>query len=212
MSDKSQEESANRLIARIEAEAEAACVRLLEAARDEAAGLRQAARAQARARVLDEVASLRRDGSQAMAKMHARMCNAKRQVQQAQGAKAQERVLGLLCKGVDALWQDKTARAAWTARVLDEARAHLLPGAWSVEHPKGWAAGEKAAFSEAVKAHTGVAPQMAVLAEAGSGLVVRADTARIDATGPALCRDSVRLRALLQSELEAMMNDSGAMA
>ncbi|MDQ2092192.1 hypothetical protein [Marimonas arenosa] len=205
MSEQSQDENAARLIARIEAEAEAACARILEAARDEAAGLRAVARAQARARLRDEVAALRRDGTLAVAKMHARMCNSKRQVQQARGAKAQERALSRLCAGVDALWQEEAARATWVGQVLDEAMTNLLPGSWRIEHPADWAKTERTAFAEAVEAHTGEVPEMNARPGMRSGLVVRADTARIDATGPALCRDSVRLRALMQSELEAMM-------
>ncbi|MEZ5716299.1 MAG: hypothetical protein R3D85_14770 [Paracoccaceae bacterium] len=205
MSETAQAEHAGRLIARIEAEAQAECDRILAAARDEAARLRATAGARARAHLKAEVAALRRDGTQAVARMYSRFCNAKRQMNQAEGARAQERALGRLCGGVDALWADEAARAQWCAQVLEEARAHLLPGAWRVAFPKGWAKPEQAQFAAAIEAHCGTAPEMTEAADMRSGLVVRADTARIDATGPALCRPSVRLRAQLQNELEQMM-------
>lgn len=213
MSETAQAEHAGRLIARIETEAQAECDRILAEARDEAAKLRAVGEAKARAHLKTEVAALRRDGTQAVARMYSRFCNAKRQMNQAEGAKALERALGRLCSGLDALWTDKTARAAWCERVLEETRAHLLPGAWRVDFPKGWAKTEQAKFAAAVEAHCGAVPEMNVVPTVRSGLVVRAGTARIDATGPSLCRDSVRLRALLQSELEQMMGldeDRGA--
>ena len=210
MSEQTQSENADRLIGRIEAEAEAECRKILEAAGTEAEAIVAAARAQARERLRGEVANLRRDGAQAVSRIASRIDTERRQLRQRRGVDAQARGLGRLCKGLDALWHDEAARALWCARVLDEAKAHLLPGPWRVRHPAGWPEAERAAFAQAVEAHTGQAPEFALTERAQSGLAVQAGGACLDATGPALCRETPRLRALFQSEFEAMGEEGAA--
>ena len=208
MSEQSQSENAGRLVGRIEAEAEAECSRILQAARDEAVEIVAGARAQALSRLRAEVADLRRRGMQEVSKMRSRIETERRQLRQRMAAQAQDRGLSRLCAALDALWQDGEARATWAAQALAEARAHLLPGDWRIEHPGGWAEAEKADFAAAVEAHCGRAPEVAASDAMRSGLVIHADTARIDATGPGLCRESTRLRALFQSELDAMEGEA----
>ncbi|WP_137700700.1 hypothetical protein [Marimonas lutisalis] len=207
MNEQTQSENAGRLVARIDSGAQAECDRILAEAQDEANAIVTAARAQARDRLRAEIAELRRAGAREKAKVMSRIDTELRQLHQQQAAKAQDRGLARLCAALDALWQDQAARVAWCDQALQEAGRHLMLGAWRIEHPRNWPEVERSAILEKVETLCGVSPETCVSDAIQAGLLIRSDTAWIDATSQTLCRESTRLRALFQAELQAMMDE-----
>jgi vacuolar-type H+-ATPase subunit H len=203
-------ERARDLIERIDAEAEREAARLIAEAREKAREIIRGARAQARTKLQREVAELRRAGKQELARMGAKIDTERRQVQQARYAAAKDEGLALLDDALSELWATPGARGVWCAKVLDEAKARLMPGLWTVVHPPGWPEPERESFIAALAAHTGTEAHGEEDPALFAGLIIRADTACMDGSLEALTRDRARLGALFLREMSARLEGRGA--
>ena len=207
MSDQKRAENAARLIARIEAEAQAECAEIIEQAQTEAAALVAAARADADVKLHRVIGALRTEGAQDVARMRSKAETENRRRRQLEGARFQAQGMAVLQAALDALWRDPVARATWIDNILTEARAPLFVTKWYIGHPAGWAKTEKDRVIAAVRDHTGEPPEVDARPDLTAGLVLRANSAVIDGSAVVLARDTLDLRALLQGEIEQQLKD-----
>lgn len=192
-----QTDRAEALIARIEAETGAETARIMAEAEAEAAAIVAAAHARARDRVHREIEALRRSRAEALRHETARLDTARRQLRQREARAEIDAGLPALDAAFAVLWADEAARMAWARAALVAARARFAPGGWTVLHPKGWRAEERAALAEEIGDALGFEEDPGLAA----GLRIRAGNAWLDATPRALMADREATGAALLAEI-----------
>jgi hypothetical protein len=171
---------------------------ILDAAQRQAAELQAQARAQARARMRQTYAEQRRLLQEGVSAAQARLATQRRRHAQQRSAALLQLAWAQLPQALQARWQQPASRAAWVARVVAAARAHLPRGAWQVVHPADWPAAEQQALAQGLA----VAPRFEPDARLPAGLKIAAGGAIVDGTLAGLLADRTDLEARLLRLLE----------
>lgn len=172
-------------------------------ARAEAAAqttLREAQRA-ARARVRENVQTLKQERRQALALATAGLDTARRQHQQRSDQALLEAAWEPLQAALAARWRDAAARSRWVDGLVRRALTRLPRGLWRVEHPPDWPVVERSRFVAVLNAALGQEPQLQVAADITAGLRVHAGSAQLDGTLGGLLSDRRAIEALLLAEI-----------
>ena len=168
---------------------------------DARAALAQA-RATARSRMRAAIEGLRREGARRLARAKAQLETEQRAQAQRQAAQAVSEALPLLRDRLEARWHDAHERRQWTDALARLCATRLRPGAWLIEHPAGWSAGEQRDFTTAIGAGDGIAVSFKADDALSAGLRIKADQALFDATPQGLLADGRTIAALLLDEIE----------
>jgi F0F1-type ATP synthase membrane subunit b/b' len=166
----------------------------------EARAIMAQARAVARAQVRAAIEKLREDGARRLTRAKAQLDTELRVRAQQQAAQAVRDAMPLLHEALNARWRDRDGRRLWSEAVAHACADRLPPGAWQVEHPRGWNEPEQQQFLTAIGK-----PVQARFAAAdiAAGLRVSADQALLDATPQGLLADSTMITALLLDAIES---------
>ncbi|HEY9081378.1 hypothetical protein [Magnetovibrio sp.] len=157
----------------------------------------------ARAKVHEVIVEERRNGLRAIDKQRAKIETAKRQNLQDQENAFLEKVWQQLERELIARWQDATARQAWIDGAVDQAVAHLHPGAWRIEYPTNGSLDELKPCIERIKAFSGAEPKLIAVTNFDTGVCIEANGVRVDATLAGVLADEKEIAALLLAELFA---------
>lgn len=172
---------------------------LIAAAEREAAMILSGARTDARRRVHDAIAELRREGALRHARAKAQAETGTRVRAQRRAAQAVAEAVPLLRQALAARWHDPQSRRQWTNAAANLCTARLRPGTWRVTHPAAWSETEQQEFAAAVGRDVAFAPDATLTA----GIRIDADQATLDATPHGLLADERAIAALLLSEIDA---------
>jgi F0F1-type ATP synthase membrane subunit b/b' len=157
------------------------------------------ARAAARGQVHEAIEELREEGARRLTRAKAQLDTERRARAQRQAAKAVGVAMPLLQEALEQRWRDRDSRRQWTDTVANLCARRLRPGAWAVEHPKGWSAQEQKQFVKAVC--DGAKVSFKAAGDVGCGLRVKSDQAVLDATPRGLLADATTIAALLLDEI-----------
>ena len=189
------------LLSRLHAEQDAGCRKLREAASRQAAGLVDAARQRARARVKEAVLQKRQRVEE-----HCRRVSV--ELESKQRDRSFREVSDLLARGLERLpgvlaerWRDARARDEWCRQVLEGAARALRPGAWQVTVAPGLAAGQMQALTESASALAGGPVEVDADPALAAGIRVIHEGACYDGTVDGLLSDHARVEAGLLAEL-----------
>jgi hypothetical protein len=195
---------ADALIREIEDEGVKDCRAIADAAEREAAAIIRHALADARRRVHDEIAAFRRGSERRLARATAQIETERRLRDQARAAEILHSGCPDLIHLVVERWGHEGPRKLWIAWMAEHARNRLLPGAWTVEHPREWTMEDEAQLRAALPAK--VALTFRTTDEFDAGFRIQADGATLDCTpGRLLAEESIyqgRLLAELSAEVE----------
>ncbi|WP_333823481.1 hypothetical protein [Pinisolibacter sp.] len=196
-SDTAPDTRADDLVREIEAQSEAECRALLDAARLEAQAIVREAAAAATRHVHDAMEDLKRDGARRLARAKAQIDTEMRVRDQALAAGNLRDGCPMLVVAVAERWNDAAARRSWAIALARQAFERLRPGNWVVEHPKDWAEDEAGAFLEALPAEARGGVRFRAVDDFEAGLRVVAPGVVLDATPERLLADKPAVQALL---------------
>lgn len=202
MSNSSQVDRADALIAKIEAETRVEANRIEAGARAEARAILRAAHTKARRHVHVELGKLRRARADAEHKEKARLETSRRQRRHREASAAIEAALPVLEQELQALWDAPETRMSWVRSVVRAGSERLLPGQWTVVHPPGWDAAERGAVAEDIERRTGLAPEFIEDPALQAGLRLQAGATSLDASLAALIGDPAETGAAVLAVLE----------
>jgi len=169
------------------------------AARDARAIMVQA-RAAARAQVHAAIEGLRQEGERRISRAKAQLDTELRARSQRQAAQAVRDTVPLLREALVARWLERDGRKQWSEAVARVCANRLPPGAWRIEHPRGWSEAERQQFLAAIGKPVEARFEGA---DFGAGLRISADQAVLDATPQGLLADATTIAALLLDEIGA---------
>jgi len=183
---------------------EAQCRERIESIRRQAAEQRDAIRRSAR----DQAAELlretrRRERRLAHERVRAERARQEARIRQRQLALQQQRArrgVEALCQALSELWDQPTARAAWLARVVGDARAVLPDDHWRVRHPGDWSPDDDAERT-VDEAASGVRIDWCADSALRHGFIIETTRARVDATIDGLTARGDRIAGVLLAEL-----------
>jgi len=155
----------------------------------------------AREKVHDVINEERRSGQRAIDKQRAKIETAKRQNFQDRENAFLDAVWQQLENELVNRWQDADGRYAWLSGAVDQAVAHLHPGAWRVEHPQSWSVKELDPFVDQIKTFSGDEVAFIPTADFEIGLRIQANGVIVDATLAGVLSDQKEIAALLLAEL-----------
>lgn len=197
-------QQAQALLDLVEADRTRQSAQILDAARQQAAALRAQAQAEARARMRQAYAEQRRLSRDRLAAAQARLATQRRLFEQQRSAALLRLAWEQLPGELHARWREPATRAAWVARVLAAARAHLPAAAWRVLHAPDWPPAEQQALAQQVRdAGSAAAPLFEPDARISAGLKVLAGGNVIDGTLDGLMAERTALEARLLRLMEA---------
>lgn len=173
-------------------------------ARARAAELRGQASADARRRVRAAFEEQRRRQHEAIAAARARLATQRRLHEQQHTAALLLLAWQQLPEELAALWRDPGARAAWAARAMADAQAHLPAAAgspWRIVHAPDWPAAEREALATASDGH-GAALRFEADPSVRAGLKIVAGGNVVDGTLDGLLADRADIESRLLHGLE----------
>ncbi|MDP3702586.1 MAG: hypothetical protein Q8R72_16935 [Hylemonella sp.] len=195
---------ARALLELVESDRARQSTQILDAARSQAATLRVQAQAQARARMRQAYTEQRRLSKDRLAAAQARLATQRRLSEQQRSAALLRLAWEQLPGELQTRWREPASRAAWVARVLAAARAHMPAVAWRILHAPDWPAAEQQALAQQLlAAGSPAAPLFEPDARISAGLKVHAGGNVIDGTLDGLLAERTELEARLLRLLEA---------
>ncbi len=173
------------------------CRAILETARAEAGRLTADAYRRERARLHARVVAER-----ANARARIQAVRAERDTRaRASCERANAKLLALawprLLVALQARWLDPRMRRAWIGAALEQARASLPQGRWTIRHPPDWDATERAEVSARLSQDLGQAPAFLSDGRLRAGLAIKSQDAMLDISLDGLVHDRRRLEARL---------------
>jgi hypothetical protein len=197
------ERQAQALIDLIERDRARQCGEVLGEANARASSAHRQAREDARQRVRHVFAEQRQRSARELAAARARLATHRRLHEQRRIAALLQIAWDRLPGELRSVWQQRSARAAWTAELLAYARARLQPGAWRIAHAPDWPADERDAVRASLLADARVEPRFEADASIAAGLKVVDGTNVVDGTLAGLLADRAGVEARLLRLLEA---------
>lgn len=177
------------------------CAEITAAAEAQAAAVVREAHRNARARMRENVSTLKQERQRSLALADAELDTVRRQHQQRCDYALLESAWEPLRAALAARWRDSAARRRWVAAFVRHALARLPHVAWRIEHPADWPGAERAALAASLGSALGMAPQFAVAGDIAAGLRVQAGAALLDGTLEGLLADRRAVEALLLAEI-----------
>jgi hypothetical protein len=178
------------------------CARLTEAANRKAHEIVTTAWREERERLHREVTRVREEVRQKLVSVEAQHQTRRRQRRQAKDQ-------ALLSHACDALrdelvqrWQDASGRQQWSASVVRQAADALLGKTWTIQHPRDWPAGERAAVARQVEELCGESPQFEPDSRLDAGLRICSPGACVDGSLDGLLHDGTDIAAQLLAKCE----------
>lgn len=191
------EDRADVLIALVRDYQASECREILEAARVEARRQVADAYRRERARLHARVISERSD-----ARARIQAVRAERDTRiRASGERANARLLELawplLSSALETRWRAPTTRRLWIGSAIEQARAALPPGHWTIRHPPDWPATERGELSSLIHRDLGASPTFLADDALSGGLVIEGQGVSLDVSLEGLLHDRRRLEARL---------------
>lgn len=189
------------------------CRAILETARAEAGRLTADAYRRERARVHVRVIAERANSRARIQAVRAERDTRAR----ASGERANANLLELawprLLVALQARWLDPGMRRAWIGTALEQARASLPTGRWTIRHPPDWAATERAEVAARLSQDLGQTPVFLSDGALRAGLAIKSQDALLDVSLEGLVHDrrrlEARLLALMTSPAHAQQETDG---
>jgi hypothetical protein len=198
---------ADALIREVEDQGAKECRAIREAAEREAGAIVRRALADARRRVHDEIAALRRDSERRFTRAAAQIETERRLRDQARASEILHSGCPELIHLVVERWTQKGPRRFWIAFMAKDARKRLLPGAWAVEHPLAWTVEDEAQLRAALPAEADLTFRASD--EFDAGLRIQADGVTLDCTPERLLAEKSVYQARLLAEMSAELDKPG---
>ena len=170
-------------------------------AQQQARDIIASAHKEARGKVRDVIVEERRNGQRAIDKQRAKIETAKRQNFQDRENAFLDVIWQQLESELVRRWQDDNARQDWLNGAVDQALAHLHPGAWRIEHPQNWSAQELDPFAERIKKFSGSEVAFVASGDFDVGVRIQANGVIADSTLSGVLSDQKEIAAMLLAEL-----------
>ena len=203
------DERERRLLDVIEDYRKSECRDLLEAAQTEARAMRADAFRRGRAQLHERALSER---ANARARLHA--ARAERETRlRARGDRTNARLLEWAWPRLElalrARWADPRARAVWVEQTIEQARAKLPDGLWTLRHPPDWAPLDWAPWKARLTDLLTRPPRFLADDSVSAGLIIESGGALLDTSLAGLLRDRGRIEARLLAILARSQRKTG---
>ena len=172
-----------------------------DVAQAEAHDIIASAHKDARSKVHDVIVEERRIGQRAIDKQRAKIETAKRQNLQDRENAFLDVAWQQLNIDLGKRWLDDAGRKEWLSGIVDQALAHLHPGAWRIEHPHSWSPNELKSDLDRIKAFSGADPEFVSTPDFDIGVRIQANGVIVDATLSGVLADEKEIAAMLLAEL-----------
>ena len=191
------------LLALVEADRERQCAQILEPAQAQADSLGSHARAEALTQLRNAFAQQRSRRHDALAAAQAKLATQRRLNKQQRTASLLQQAWARLPDELLAAWIRPDSRAAWIAKVVATARAHLPPGDWGIVHATDWPVAEQQTTASSLTASGVGVPWLKADAAIRAGIKIVSGGNVIDGTMTGLLADRSEFESQLLRLLEA---------